>query len=109
MKKDSALVVNISLATVIKTSLFLMLLFLLYFFQSLVLSVLTAIVIASALNPVISRVEKWNVARVFAASIVYVLLLVGFIGLLFIFVPALLEQISSLYYAFPGQIDNLTK
>ncbi len=109
MKKDSALVVNISLATVVKTSLFLILLFLLYFFQSLVLSVLTAIVIASALNPFISKIERWNIARVFAASLVYALLLAGFIGLLIIFVPALLEQVGHLYQAIPSQLDNITK
>lgn len=106
MDKNS-ISINIEFGTIMKTTLFFLLLFLLYFFQNLVLSILTAIVLASALEPLIHKIEKLKIPRVFATTAVYISLLAIMTGILLFFIPQLVEQGSNIYEKLPSHMQSL--
>ncbi len=78
MKKDGYqknIIVNISFSSVIKMALFVVLLYLLFFLRDLVLVFLTAIVLASAIEPIIKRLGRLKMPRVLAVTLVYFILI----------------------------------
>ena len=104
---NNSINVNISLGTIIKSTLFIVLLLLIYFFQNLVLSILTAIVLASSFEPLISKIERIRIHRVFATIIVYIGFLLTIVGIIFIFVPQITAQFSDIYTQLPNHINTL--
>ena len=106
MSKNS-INVNISFSTIIKITLFFILLFLLFFFQNLVLSILTAIVIATSLEPIIHKLEKIKIPRVFATILIYIILLGLIATTLLLFIPNLAEQGNNIYKELPTYIQSI--
>jgi len=105
MKEDIS--ISISSGTVIRTLLFFLLLLFLYFFRDLVLIILTAIVIASSIEPL----AKWficrKIPRVLAVILVYLLVAGIFVGLFIVFVPLILEEISHLSKSLPEYMSSV--
>gem|GEM_PF-6124225 len=100
--------VNIAFSTIIKTTLFFILLYLLFFFKDLAISVLTAIVLASALEPLIIKLEKkLKFPRIFATAAIYFVLLVAFISSLLLIIPPIVEQANALYEEVPIYLESL--
>ncbi len=99
--------ININIGTIIRFFLVMILLALLYFFQNLVLSILTAIVLASSLEPVIQLIERKKIPRIFSAIIVYILLFLLMSAVVFIFVPQITAQFTEIYNQLPKHIDAL--
>ncbi len=99
--------VNISSGTIIRTILFLLLLVFLYFFRDLVLIILTAVVIASSIEPIAKWFIKRKIPRVLAVIFVYI----GAIGILaslfMISVPLILEETSNLSSSIPQYINSV--
>ncbi len=77
----------------------------------LALHVLTWIVIAAllaaALNPAVEALERRGLGRGWAASIVFVLALLGLTAIGFLVIPPLIEQVSDFIDAVPEFIDDL--
>jgi len=71
-KLDSKFNISISSGTVIKTLVILLIAFLLYKMLDLVLVVLTAIVIASAVEPLIRWFAQYKIKRLFGVIITYI-------------------------------------
>jgi predicted PurR-regulated permease PerM len=105
-KEKAIYTVNISFSTVIKTSLFFLLMYLVFFLQDLVLVFLTAIVLASAIEPFISRMEKVKVPRVFSVVVVYFILIFFIIGLSVLFIPSIIEQANNFIIELPAYIES---
>jgi len=99
--------VNISSGTIIRTILFLLLLVSLYFFRNLVLVILTAIVIASSIEPIAKWFIKRKIPRVLAVIIVYVGVIGILAGLFMAFVPLVLEETSNLSSSIPQYVDSV--
>lgn len=104
---NKGIVVSIKFSTIIKSVLFIVLLYLLYYFHELVLSVLTAIVIASIFEPIIDRLEKIKLPRIFAVFFTYIAFLSVIFGFLFFFTPKLIDQVGSIYQDLPQHIQSL--
>ena len=99
--------VNISSGTIIRVILFLLLLVFLYFFRDLVLIILTAIVIASSIEPIVKWFIKRKIPRVLAVIFVYLGVVGILVGLFVTFVPLILEETSNLSSSIPQYMDSV--
>lgn len=107
-KLEKNISINISSMVIIKTLVILVLAFLLYQLLDLVLVVLTAVVIASSVEPLIIWFGRYRVKRIFAVIITYVCVVLIFSGLLYFFIPPVLEEASSLLGNAPKYLDSVT-
>ena len=99
--------INISSGTVIKTLVILVVAFLLYKMLDLVLVVLVAVVMASAIEPLIQWFGRYKVKRLFAVIITYISVVAVFSGLLYFFVPPVLDEASNLLSNAPKYLDSV--
>lgn len=93
--------VHITSGSIVTTILFLLLVALLWYLIDLVLIVLTAVVIASAVEPAIRAIMRRGLHRVFAVILIYVTVAAVFFGTLFIFVPPVLEDAADFIQKLP--------
>ncbi len=100
--------INISSGVIIKTLVVLLVAFLLYKMLDLVLVVMTAVIIASAIEPLINWFAKYKVKRVFAVIITYLCIVIVFSSLLYFFVPPVLDEASDLLSNAPKYLDSVT-
>ena len=99
--------VSISTRTIIISILFVLLIALLYYLQDLVLIVLTAVVIASAIDPAVRWFVRRKIPRVFGVFLVYVIV-VGSLGLLlYFFLPPVLDDVSALLSLLPQYLGSV--
>lgn len=98
--------VNITFTTIIKSTIFFVFLFLLVELQELVLVFLTAIVLASAIEPFVKMMEKIKFPRLLSVSIVYIALMSIIFWISILFIPTLIEQINNFIKQVPAYIDS---
>ena len=91
-KKETTLNVSITSGTVYKTILVLVLFYFLYTFRDLVIILLTAVVIASAIEPATRWFGRFRVPRTPAVIAVYVLIAGLFTSIFFVFVPLIVDE-----------------
>jgi predicted PurR-regulated permease PerM len=110
MEKDThnKITVNITPESFFKCLLIILLFWFLFFIKDLVLVVLTSIVIASGLEPLIHWFKKFKINRLPAAIISYVALIGMFSGLMFFFLPAVLDETSAFLETLPKYLDSAT-
>src|ERR1035437_7761284 len=110
MEKDthSRITVNITPGSFFKCILIILLIWFLFFIQDIVLVVLTAVVIASGIEPLIHWFRKYKIKRLPAAIISYLALIAIFSGLTFFFLPAVLDETSTFLETIPKYLDSAT-
>lgn len=99
--------IHISSGSIVTGILLVLLIVLLYFLRDLVLVLLTAIVLASSLEPAIRFFKKYRVPRVVSVLLVYVITAVSFFGILFLFIPPILDEASGFVATLPETIESL--
>jgi len=108
MDTGKNLTVNISLGTIVKSTFFLISLYVLYLIKDIALVVLTAIVIASAVDPGIRWLIRRGVSRVFAVLGLYIAMGLILTGVVYSFVPMLLSETSSFLSSVPEYADTVS-
>lgn len=98
--------VHITSGTIIKTILFLLLVALLWFLRDIVLIVLAAVVIASAIEPAVHGLMRQRVPRILAVLLVYVLVIGTFFGIVLFFVPPILTDAAIVLQELPKTLSN---
>ena len=71
--------------------------------------ILIAALLAAALNPAVEAIERRGLARVWAASLVFVLALAVLSGIGFLVIPPLVSQVADFIEAVPDFIDDITR
>jgi predicted PurR-regulated permease PerM len=99
--------VSITANTVITALLICFGAYLLWLLRDLTLLVLTAIVIASSIEPGISFFIRHRIPRVFAALLMYVLVFGSVFLLLFFFLPPIISDTVSFAATIPSHLNNL--
>lgn len=99
--------INISFGTIVKTVMFLLLIWLLFVLKSIVLIVLTAIVIASSMEPGVSWFVRHKIPRVFSVLFVYAILIMVLALLFYAFAPIIIDEVSALLSALPNYTNTL--
>jgi len=108
MAKDGKnITISISTGTIIKSILFVLLIGVLFFLRDLVLVVLTAIVIASAVEPATKWCMRYKIPRVVAVLLIYIIIAGAFFGVFYLFIPPILEEASGLFSTLPQYINAL--
>jgi predicted PurR-regulated permease PerM len=107
-KSENKLNIIISTGTLIRIIVVFVVAFLLYKMLDLVLVVLTSVVIASAIEPIINWFGKYKIKRIFAVITTYLCLVLVFSGLLYFFIPPVLEEASNLLSSAPQYLNSLT-
>lgn len=99
--------VNISPASIFTVFLILIGAALLFYLRDLALIVLTAVVIASAMEPGVHALVRRGVARILAVITMYVVVAGVFFGILFLFVPPVLSDTASFLTSLPETLVSL--
>lgn len=96
--------IQISSSSIIKVIFWLILFAGLYFLRDLVLVVLTAVVIASAVDPAVRQFGRLRISRTPATILVYFLVIAAFSAIFYVFVPVFFDELSKLADFFPQYI-----
>lgn len=99
--------IEISHRSIIFTVFFLLGLWLLFQIREIIVAVFVSIIFMSALNPIVSRLEKSKFPRVGAILLIYIILLTLMGTILAIILPPLLEQTSSMISHLPLLLKNV--
>ena len=107
MEKPRDISVHITSGSIITTLLFLALAALLWFLKDLVLILVTAIVIASAMEPAVNFLTRRRIHRVLSVILVYLCVFGVFLSALFIFIPPLLGDAADLLSRLPQTLSAI--
>ena len=107
MEKPRDISVHITSGSIITVLLFLALAALLWFLKDLVLILITAIVIASAMEPAVNFLAKRRVHRVLSVILVYLCVFGAFLSVLFIFIPPLLGDAADFLSRLPQTLSAI--
>lgn len=98
--------VQVDFGTVAKTVFFLALLWVLYQLIDLVLVVLTAVVLASAVEPAARWFQRYKVPRVLGVLIVYAIVFGLFLGTFVFFLPPLVQDLQGITAQLPEYLNS---
>ena len=107
--EDRSLHVNISTGTLLKTVVILTLAWLLFLLRHVALIVLTAVVIASAIEPGVRALTRRKVPRVLAVLFWYLFMFGMFFIVFYFFFPSLLKDFGTFAASLPSYLDTFTK
>ena len=97
--------VTISSGTIIRAILIVAFFALMWFLRDIILVVITAIVVASAVEPMVAFFVRRNVPRLLALVGIYTLSIGFFASIFYFFVPAIIDDIGRLARILPTYID----
>lgn len=101
--------ISITAGTVIKALFILALAWGIWMLRDLVLIVITAVVIASAVEPGIRALVARKLPRVIGVIIIYLVLLGTFFGLFYFFLPSLLVDFATFLSSLPQYLDSINR
>lgn len=101
--------ISISAGTIIKTIIILALAWLLFKLGHVVLIVLTAVTIASAVEPGVAAFVRRKIPRVLAVILVYLILFSVFFGLFYFFLPSVMTDFATFLTSLPLYLDAFTR
>lgn len=99
--------VEISYKTIIFTLLLLLAIWFLYTIRSVLLTLFIAVIIMSALNPVVKKMEKFKIPRNLSIILLFIAIIILFAGLVAAIIPASVSQTKSLINQIPLIIRHL--
>ena len=105
---DSHFNISITQGTVVKVLVIGVLAWALYLILDVVLIVLTAIVIASAIEPAVRFLMRRRAPRTIAVLVVYMILLTLFFGIFYLFVPSILEDFAKFVSSLPSYLETVS-
>jgi predicted PurR-regulated permease PerM len=92
-KNKDGVTISITTGTIFKTALILLLFYFLFFFRDLILVILTAVVMASAVEPATKKITNWGLSRSVAVSLVFISIILALVGFFFLFVRPIVSDI----------------
>ena len=104
---DKNVHISISTSTVLKIAIVAALVWFLYQLGHLVLLVLTAVVISTALAPIVRRIMRVTRSRILAVIAVYLAMLSAFFLIFFFFVPSIMADIAEFITSIPTYLSAL--
>lgn len=102
---DRPISISITVGTVIKVLLTVAVAAALYYLRDLVLIILTAIVIASAIEPAARWFGKYQIPRIAAVLIIYLGFFGSFFALIYFFLPPVLAETAGFVTALPQYLE----
>lgn len=107
MKEDQRqIVINFSFGAIVKTIAVILLFAGLFYLKDIFLVVLTSVVLASAVEPGVLYLMRYKIGRIASVVAVYGTILSLFFGILYFFVPVLLQQTSDFLSVIPQYLKS---
>lgn len=107
MNEDRPITITISAGTIFKTIIIIALFASLFFLQDVVLVILTSVVIASSVEPATRWFAKYKVSRVPAVLFTYVSFFAFILGVIYFFIPPLLDDMAGLAATAPQYLNSV--
>ena len=101
--------ISITSGTVVKTILILGLAWLILQLYSVALIILTAVVIASAIEPGVHSLVRRKIPRVFAVLMIYLLMMGSFFVLFYFFLPSVLADFATFLSSLPSYLEAFNR
>lgn len=101
--------ISITTGTILKTLLILSGAWLLFYLRDLVLVVLTAIVISSAMEPAIKFFTRWRIPRLLGVITIYLSLFLFVFSIFYFFVPLLMADLVEFISNLPQYLETLNQ
>jgi predicted PurR-regulated permease PerM len=99
--------ITITAGTVIKTVAILILVYALYYLRDVLLLILTAVVIASAIEPITSWFVDRKIPRILGVIIIYASVTATMVGLFYLVLPMLITDASNLIDTLPAYVEKV--
>lgn len=99
--------ISISAGTIIKVLALLILTGLLFYVSELVVALLVAVVLASAVEMPVKFLGKWGIPRGLSVISIFVLIILVLIAVVFIFIPPLADDIARFIKTLPAILDSV--
>lgn len=106
---DRNVSISINTGTVLKTLVVLGVAWLLWVLRDVALIVVTAVVIASAIEPGVRALVRQKLPRVVAVLLIYLLMFAAFFVVFYFFLPSVLEDFATFASALPGYLETFSK
>lgn len=106
---DKNVTINLSSSAIIKAIVIIGIAAFLYFLRDIVMVLLTAVIISSAIDPGVKWFEGKKIPRAFGVILIYILLAIIFFIIIFFIIPTFLSETSTVIANIPtymGQISN---
>ena len=107
MLKESPQSISISTGTLIRAMLVFLFFVFLFYVRDVLLVVLTAVVIASSIEPLTVWLKRFRIPRLIAVISTYIVLSTVFIGVFYFFVPSLLSDTANFLRAVPTLLESV--
>ena len=107
--EDRSLNISITVGTIVKIVVVLVLAALIFEIRGIVLDVLVAIIVASAIEPAAQFFVRQKLPRVLAVLVVYILLLSSMGILFYFFLPVVVGDLATFLTSIPQYVDAFTK
>ena len=101
--------IEITTGTIVRAILLILAVALIFYLRDLVLIILTAVVIASSIEPGIAHLKKWRVSRLPAVIMLYLSVAVVFISTFYFLVPPLLDDAINFLNTLPDKLALIEK
>jgi predicted PurR-regulated permease PerM len=99
--------ISITTGTIVKTLAFLAGAWLLYYLRDLVLVIITAVVLASAIEPGVQFFKRYKVPRVLGIIFIYLFFILFFFGAFYFFVPLVVHDLATFLSEAPSYLDRV--
>lgn len=104
---DKSFNISITAGTIVKTMVFLVLAWLIYVLRDVALIVLTAIVIASAIEPGVTSLVRRKIPRIISVIMIYLVLGALFVTVFYFFLPSVLRDFATFISTLPTYLEAL--
>lgn len=101
--------ITITTGTIVKTVLVLAGAWLLFLLRDLVLIVLTAVVIASAMDPAVRAFMRWKLPRILSVLLLYIIVLGALGSVFYLFIPTVIAEVASFVASLPSYLEILNR
>jgi len=81
--------------------------FLLWYLRSEVLMLLTAVIVASAMEPGIRRLNRWGLHRVLAVALLYLVVIASVVSIVVFFIPPILDDMANFLARLPDTLHTI--
>jgi len=101
--------ISITTGTIVKAVLVLVAAWLLFTLRDLALVLVTAVVIASAIEPGVNALQRRRIPRALGVLLIYILLFAAFFGIFYFFVPAVLGELAMFLSSLPLYLEAIDR
>lgn len=107
--QDRHISISITTATITKAILIGVAACLVFYLREIVLAVLTAVVIASAIEPAVTAMERRRIPRIPSVILLYLSFFASFGCLFYFFLPSVLSDIVGMVAQLPGYLESFSR